>query len=66
MDGSAEECVKLIGDGWMAKIVLKDGWVYRGTIISESDSRIIIVDRKLNKEIDLAKDVCAVISRGEF
>lgn len=50
----------------MAKIVLKDGWVYRGTIVSETDSRIIILDRKINKQIDLAKDVCAVISREEF
>jgi hypothetical protein len=50
----------------MAKIVLKDNWVYRGSIISETDSRIVILDRKLNKEIDLAKDSCAVISREEF
>jgi len=50
----------------MAKIVLIDGWVYRGSIISETDSRIIILDRKLNKKIDLAKTACAVISRGEF
>jgi len=50
----------------MAKIVLLDGWVYRGSIISETDSRIIIKDRKLGKEIDLAKTACAVISREEF
>lgn len=49
----------------MAKIVLKDGWVYRGPIISETDSFIIIRDRKVG-EIEIAKDSCSVISRSEF
>jgi len=50
----------------LAKIITKEGWLYRGRIVSESETRIVILDKKLNKEIELAKDFCSLISKEEF
>lgn len=49
----------------MAKIILKDGWIYRGSILTETDSKIVINDRKVGK-VELAKDSIAVLSREEY
>lgn len=49
----------------MVKIVLKDGWVYRGSIISETDSLIVLNDIKIGR-IEISKDAIAILQRGDF
>jgi len=49
----------------MVKVILKDGWIYRGKLILETETTLTILDRKVG-EIEIAKDSCAIISRGEF